>query len=77
MKRLIFCFLALPCFAADLKPTFTVEQAQLVINLANAEMKLALAAGNYPLLRQLTPIAEEILRAAQEAQRAPAAEVPK
>ncbi len=76
MKRLVLCFFAFPCFAADVKPTFTLEQAQAILNLSTAEMKVAIGAGNYPVIEQLAGVSKEIIRAAQEAQRLPAPAAP-
>jgi ribosomal protein L12E/L44/L45/RPP1/RPP2 len=69
MKRVgLFLFLiSTPVYAADIKPTFTTEQAQTVLNMANAEMERAVAKGNYQTLKQVLPIVDEILRAAQQA----------
>lgn len=65
MKRLIFCFLASPCFAADVKPTFTMDQAQIIVNMANSEMERACQKGNCVSAESMIPIIKEIVRAAQ------------
>lgn len=55
--------------AADIKPTFTLEQAQIILNMSNAEMERACQKGNCIAAKPALAIAEEIIRAAQEAQR--------
>lgn len=79
MKRLVFCLFAFPCFAADVKPTFTLEQAQFILNMSNAEMEKACGKGNCLSAEPVIGIVKEIIRAAQAAQRPPipAAETPK
>ncbi len=76
MKRLILCFFAFPCFAADVKPTFTLEQAQFILNMGNAEMEKACGKGNCLSAEPVIGIAKEIIRAAQEAQRQPTPAAP-
>lgn len=74
MKRfaLLAALLTTPAFATDIKPTFSTEQAQVILNLVQAEQKIAVATGNYSVLEQTTTVAKEILRAAQEAAKPPA-----
>jgi hypothetical protein len=70
---LLILLASTPVYATDIKPTFTTEQAQVILNLSQAEMKVAVGSGNYQALKQLTPIVEEILRAAQTAAAPPPA----
>jgi hypothetical protein len=69
MKRLILCFFAFPCFAADIKPTLTVEQAQIIINLSNAEMEKACSKGSCVTAEPVLGVIKEIVRAAREGEK--------
>lgn len=66
MRRILALSFLLPisALAADIKPTFTPEQAQIIINLSNAEMERACQRGNCLGAEGVLPIVKEIVRAA-------------
>jgi hypothetical protein len=74
MRAFFMVAFLMPAYAmaADIKPTFTAEQAQVILNMSNAEIERAVAKGNYGAIKQTLPIVEELFRAAQEAAKEPA-----
>ncbi len=63
--------------ASEIKPTLSIEQGQMLINLMNQEIKDSCLRGNcWASAKPLGPIIEEIVRAASQPQVTPQVPVP-